>query len=189
MTGQCQCDWHKLQYCWMCEADFDEHTESAIDSIEDEHQQDAAYFTNLGNSDNPPRLIEMAETFRQEANDYLTELSERLAAGIVPIVTVRFYLHHPSASAGGLFCCLSPKKGFAMLILAVAATLHRMEIDLYSGRVAHVPENPRQHRHRPLSKIEQSIICVLDDLLYGGTKPEPITIPDDVMATMPPLPA
>ena len=75
-----------------------------------------------------------------------------------------------------------------MLMLAVAATLHRMATDLNSGRVAHVRENSRQHRHRPLSKIEQSIICVLDDLHYGDTKPEPITIPDDVMATMSPLP-
>ena len=90
MTDQCQCDWHKMQYCWLCESDFDEHVETAIDSIDDEHKQDAAYFAHLGTADNPPRLIEMAETFRQEANDYLTELSERLEAGILPIGIVRF---------------------------------------------------------------------------------------------------
>ena len=90
MTGQCQCDWHKLQYCWMCESDFDEHTESVIDSIDDEDIADDVYFAYIDADTESPLLIELAETIRQEANDYLHELSERLALGIHPVVIANF---------------------------------------------------------------------------------------------------
>ena len=69
MTGQCQCDWHKLQYCWMCESDFDEHTESVIDSIDDEHAADTAYLAHLANMTDAAPLIELAENIRQDTTE------------------------------------------------------------------------------------------------------------------------
>ena len=76
-----------------------------------------------------------------------------------------------------------------MLMPAVGSTLKRMETDLYIKGVAHVRENPHLYRHRPLSKLELMVNDMFHHLLYGDTKPAAITIPDDVMATMPPLPA
>ena len=75
-----------------------------------------------------------------------------------------------------------------MLMLAISATLHRMEMEAYSGNWTHVRENPVQHRHRPLSWLERLISdkfnrTVLD--VYAAT---PIEIPAEALVTMPPCP-
>ena len=90
MTDQCQCDWHKLQYCWQCEADFTDHYYNDPDKEHKAHKEDAAYFAHLADAADAPPLTELAETIRQEASDYMTELSRRLEIGQAPVVIASF---------------------------------------------------------------------------------------------------
>ena len=70
-----------------------------------------------------------------------------------------------------------------MLMLAISATLHRMEMEAYSGNWTHVRENPVQHRHRPLSWLER----LISDKPYRPRCLPATPIPAEALA-MPPCP-
>ena len=65
-----------------------------------------------------------------------------------------------------------------MLMLAIHCTLQRMERQLYSGQWTHVREDPVQHRHRPLSWLEQLVNDAFLRLQGVDLDAEPIPMDD-----------
>ena len=98
MTDPCQCNWRRLQYCWLCEDDFTDYHDNDPEADHRQQNEDNDYLADLeegaysetGELEDSTPLIETAQRVEQDTADYLQELIERLGLKDMPMAIPAF---------------------------------------------------------------------------------------------------